>query len=44
VAPWLLRLVAQPADPLAGALNVAEGRLTHPAVAAAFPDLPHQDG
>jgi alanine dehydrogenase len=44
VAPWLLRLLAQPADPLAGALNVAGGAIVHPAVAAAFPDLPHQDG
>jgi alanine dehydrogenase len=44
VAPWLLRLVADPEDAtLAGALNVAEGAIAHPAVAAAFPDLPHQD-
>jgi alanine dehydrogenase len=45
VAPWLLRLVADPEDAtLAGALNVAEGAIAHPAVAAAFPDLPYQDG
>jgi alanine dehydrogenase len=41
VAPRLLRLVADPEDPaLAGALNVAEGAIVHPVVAATFPDLP----
>jgi alanine dehydrogenase len=42
VAPRLLRLVEDPADPaLDGALNVAAGEIVHPAVAAVFPDLPH---
>jgi alanine dehydrogenase len=50
VAPRLVRLVDDVADgrvggpdehgALAGASNVAGGRLTHAAVAAAFPDLP----
>ncbi len=53
VAPRLLQLadaVAEGADPteqapmgLEGALNVAGGRLTHAAVAEAFPDLPRHD-
>jgi alanine dehydrogenase len=42
VAPRLLRLLDDPDHPtLAGALNVADGKLTHDAVAEAFPDLPH---
>jgi alanine dehydrogenase len=41
VAPRLLRLVDDPEHPtLDGALNVADGALVHPAVAAVFPDLP----
>jgi alanine dehydrogenase len=41
VAPRLLRLVIDPEDPaLTGALNVAEGAIVHPVVAATFPDLP----
>jgi alanine dehydrogenase len=41
VAPRLLRLVDDPEDPaLGGALNVAEGAIVHPVVAATFPDLP----
>jgi alanine dehydrogenase len=44
VAPWLLRLVADPDDPaLEGALNVADGAIVHPVVASTFPDLPSRD-
>lgn len=40
VAPRLLRLLDDPDHPsLTGALNVADGRLVHPVVAASFPDL-----
>jgi alanine dehydrogenase len=45
VAPRLLRLLDDPEDRgLEGALNVADGRIVHPAVADVFPDLPRQDG
>jgi alanine dehydrogenase len=45
VAPRLLRLLDDPEDPgLEGAINVAGGRIVHPAVADVFPDLPRQDG
>jgi alanine dehydrogenase len=45
VAPRLLRLLEDREHPgLAGALNVAGGRIVHPAVADVFPDLPRQDG
>jgi alanine dehydrogenase len=47
VAPRLLRLLDDPSHPaLEGALNVADGKLVHPAVVDVFPDLPHaaQDG
>jgi alanine dehydrogenase len=45
VAPRLLRLLEDPDHPgLEGALNVAGGRIVHPAVAEVFPDLPRQDG
>jgi alanine dehydrogenase len=41
VAPRLLRLLEDPDHPaLEGALNTADGHLTHAAVADAFPDLP----
>ncbi len=41
VAPRLLRLLEDPGHRrLAGALNVAGGRLVHPEVAASFTDLP----
>jgi alanine dehydrogenase len=45
VAPRLLRLLEDPEHPaLAGALNVAEGAIVHPVVAATFPDLPSRNG
>ncbi|MFA9445014.1 alanine dehydrogenase [Egicoccus sp. AB-alg6-2] len=44
VAPRLLRLLDDPDHPgLEGALNIAEGAVVHPAVAATFPDLPSRD-
>jgi len=53
VTPKLLRLAddlaagragtSQESPYLAGALNVTDGRLVHPAVADAFPDLPRAD-
>jgi alanine dehydrogenase len=44
VAPRMLRLIGDPSHPaLEGARNVADGRVVHPAVAAAFPDLPHAE-
>jgi len=43
VTPRLLRLAADPADPvLTGALNVADGAVAHPVVASTFPDLPNR--
>jgi alanine dehydrogenase len=44
VAPWLLRLLEDPDDPvLENALNVADGAIVHPVVASTFPDLPSRD-
>jgi alanine dehydrogenase len=44
VAPRLLRLLEDPEHPaLARALNVAEGAIVHPVVAATYPDLPSRD-
>lgn len=44
VAPRLLRLLDDPGHrALDGALNVADGAIVHPAVAATFPHLPSRD-